>query len=502
MKKVLFILLVLVASMGFAQTPPNLSLTPVGSMCDLGNNAAATLLVPYFEVDSSDMTGMDTVIGLINVDNDPIVAHVTLWNVDSWAVMDFNIYMTGYDVATFSMRQILIYGRMPNNGCATKASRFTDRYIDCNGDGQYFDDAITHCDGLFSTVPALGCNYNMDIACYEDLTAAELADKQCKLSIGSYDGWNANYVGYITIDVTVTCNGGMQDTNANYFAADYIDTDNDGADIPDMGVLWNSNALLGDVIYYDYTNLKSDGVPPVHIEAFGETNSLPGHTWGMQPGSFGLGGYGINTFYFKYEDLFGYVAPLDAREQLPLRWGFRYIGNEAFDGGTEIDVWRSHNVTFDFWYVPDGPCNWGAMIYTTLYNPWDGTLGLPLPAATFFDEEEGTGEVTGGGISPPLPGGGGEWGPGNIPILETQRIDVAVPDWPLPAESGWAALAFDTDQFYPGSGFGIAFDQSWINVRYTGMDKYTVGMSAGSYLNGCVLVYDPVNFVFVPAPTH
>jgi hypothetical protein len=488
MKKVLFVLMTLVAAMGIAQTPPDAPVPPVGALCDLGNNVAASVLVPYFEVDSADMAGMDTLVGLVNVDDDPIVAHVVVWNVDSWGVFDFNIYLTGYDVVTFSMRQILIYGNMPNNGCATSSSRFTTRYIDCSGNGQYFDNAWTLNDGLFSVT-----GYAMDIACYDTISASTLADWQCKLSIGSYDGWNANYVGYITIDNTVTCNGGMQDGSLRYFQTNYIDTDNDAGNVPDHGVLENSNVMFGDIFYYDNANMQSDGVPLVHVEAFGEANALAGHTWGMLPASFAA--LGINTFYYKFES--GVFPPNDAREQLPLWWGFRYIGNAAFNGGTWVDVWRSHNAIFDHWFVGGGPCVWGGIgsAYTVLYNLFDGTLGLPRPALIVFDEEENTAQ-TGGGPSPPPPVAGFD-----LLYLETQRVEVSSADWPLVAESGWIAVAFDTDQYYTGAGFDNAFDQSWVNVRYSAIDKYTVGLSAGAYLNGCGLVWDGVG-AFAPVATH
>jgi hypothetical protein len=481
--------MVLIAAMGIAQTPPDPPVINVGSLCDLGNNTAASVLVPYFEVDSSDTAGLDTLVGLVNADDDPIVAHVVVWNVDSWGVFDFNIYLTGYDVVTFSMRQILVYGNMPNNGCATSSSRFTTRYIDCNGNGQYFDNAWTLNDGLFSVT-----GYAMDIACYDTISAATLADWQCKLSIGSYEGWNANYVGYITIDNTITCNGGMQDGSLRYFQTDYIDTDNDAGNTPDHGILENSNVMFGDIFFYSNADMVSDGMPLVHIEAFGEDNTLAGHTWGMTPADFAT--LGINTFYYKFES--GVFPPNDAREQLPLWWAFRYIGNAAFDGGTMVDVWRSHHPIFDHWYVPGGPCVWGGLgsAYTALYNLFDGTLGLPRPALIVFDEEENTAQ-TGGGPSPPPPVAGFD-----LLFLETQRVEVVSPDWPLVDESGWIAIAFDTDQYYTGAGFDNAFDQAWVNVRYQALDRYTVGLSAGSYLNGCILLWDAVNLQFTPYPTH
>lgn len=499
MKKLLFLTLaLLVTALSFAPTncpttsaaapvAPSAPVPPVGGLCDMGNNPAATLLVPYFEVDSANNLGLDTLCGIVNVAGHYVVAHVVVWNVDSWAVFDFNIVLTPYDLVTFSMRDILVNGNLPNNCCVSSSSRFRTVYVDCNGDGQYFGQAWTLNDGLFSAG-----GYNMDIACYGPLSG--LSNIQCKLSVGSYDGWNANYVGYLTIDNTLTCNGGMPDYNPlRYFSINYIDTNNDAA--ADHGVLENSNDLIGDIIFYDYANSQSDGMPMVHIEAFGENNLLAGHAWGMD--AFDFQGLGINTFWNKYEMFWAGIPPYDCRENLPLRWAFRYIGNEAFDGGTWVDVWRSHYPGWDHWYIPGGGCDWGGTIglaYTLLYDYVHGLYHLHPPALICYDEQEES--VSGGGPSPPPTSTFDEL------YLESQRVIVESPTWPLPAESGWCAIAFDTDALYDtGPGYGWSFDQSWLNVRYSALNKYTVGLSGGSYLNGCALVWDGAT-AFVPTPTH
>jgi len=487
MKTLLSILILALALTLAAQTPPDLPVRPAGSPCEQGTAPAATLLVPYFEVDSISPGGMDTLVGITNVDDDPIVAHVVVWNVDGWSVFAFNIYLTGYDVVTFSMRQVLLHGHMPNNGCATASSRFTTRYIDCNGNGLYFDNAWTANDGMFSS--SFGA---YDIACYDTTGPATLADWQCKLSIGSYDGWNADFVGYLTIDNVLTCGYGLPDTHpVPYFRTDYLDTNHDG--VRDHGILENSNSLMGDIFYYDHDANQSDGMPAVHIEAWGEQNALAGHSWGSRPAEWAEGG--VSTFYYKYEAIAGF-PPYDAREPLPLRWAFRYIGNAAFDGGTTVDVWRSHNAIFDHWMVNGGPCGWFdyGLAYTVLYNVFDGTLGLPRPRLTAWDEEENTVSGTGDGWP---------WGYGfDLIYLATQRVEVVSPDWPLVAESGWISLEFDTDQYWTGAGFGNAFDQSWVTVRYSALNKYTVGLNPGATLGGCAFDHDDDSGMYTLQPTH
>ena len=472
----------------FSQSPPTAPVPPSGALCDIGTNPAATLLVPYFEVDSADTSGMDTLVGVVNTSANELVARVVVWNVDAYSIFGFNIFLTGYDVVTFSMRQILVYGHLPNNACASTTYRFTSHNVDCDGDGRYFDNAWTENDGLFS---ADGTAW--DVACYTDVAAATLADWQCKLSIGSYDGYNTNYVGYLTIDNTITCAGGLQDVNtALYFKPNYLDTDGDG--VKDHGVLENSNVLMGDIIYFDHTHSLADAMPAVHIEAIGEASSLSGHTWGMLPQEWQ--DWGISSFYFKYESSIGMSLPVDAREPLPIEWGFRYIGNSSFDGGTWVDVWRSHNPSFDHWYMSGGPCDWGGSMgsaYTVIYDLSVGNIGYPFASGISFDEEEHTVQVADG--PPDLP-----W---FVPInLAAQRIQVESNTWPLVDESGWLVVHFDTDGRTFGPGFGNSFDQSWINVRYFANIKYSVGLSATAMINGCKMEHSDKFNMFYPAPTH
>jgi hypothetical protein len=367
-------------------TPPPAPIPPAGGPCDIGNNPAATLLVPYFSV-GLEPGGDDTQVVLVNTSDRPLVARVVVWNVDAWAVMGFNIWLYKHDVVPFSLRWLLVDGFFPNNGCPSPDFRFTLAYADCDGDGQYFDNAWSADDGLFSAA-----GFPFDTACYARAAPGALADWQCKLSIGSYDGPTDNLVGYLTVDTTITCAGGIPDTNPGpYFKTNYLDTDGDGT--PDHGVMENTNALMGDIYYLTPSAGTMDGIPAVHIEALGEANSLQGHTWGITPDRFIA--WGVHTFWSKYE-MDGYdpatLIPNDCRESLPLWWGFRYIVNAEFDGGTWVDAWRSHNPAFDHWYIRDGPCAWEGIgeIYTTLYDYFDGILSLPWPGLVIYDEEENT----------------------------------------------------------------------------------------------------------------
>src|ERR1019366_2295154 len=82
--------------------------------CAYDNVPAATLLVPYFKVSMNGVNPTlpsvpmtDTLVGIVNVSAPGVIAHVTVWNKYSRAVLDFNVPLTGKDVAAFSMRDIM-----------------------------------------------------------------------------------------------------------------------------------------------------------------------------------------------------------------------------------------------------------------------------------------------------------------------------------------------------------------------------------------------------------
>src|SRR5947208_8733771 len=68
--------------------------------CDIAVLPAATLLLPYFEVDfnSPQPTAKTTLFTIVNTTQIPQIAHVTLWTDWGFPIVDFNIFLTGYDV--------------------------------------------------------------------------------------------------------------------------------------------------------------------------------------------------------------------------------------------------------------------------------------------------------------------------------------------------------------------------------------------------------------------
>ena len=77
--------------------------------CDIGTAPAATLLLPYFEVETANR-GIDTLFTITNVSHLTTIAHVTVWTDWGYPVLTFNVPLTGYDVQSFSMYDIVVRG--------------------------------------------------------------------------------------------------------------------------------------------------------------------------------------------------------------------------------------------------------------------------------------------------------------------------------------------------------------------------------------------------------
>jgi hypothetical protein len=82
-------------------------------ICTIDAVPAATLLLPYFEVDLSNPNGLTTLFSVNNASATAVLVHVVLWSDLSVPVLDFNVYLTGYDVQSVNLRDIIINGNLP-----------------------------------------------------------------------------------------------------------------------------------------------------------------------------------------------------------------------------------------------------------------------------------------------------------------------------------------------------------------------------------------------------
>src|SRR5438045_924836 len=83
--------------------------------CDLSTTPAATLLLPYFEVAIHDVVNdaTNTIFSIINTVRTPQIARVTVWTDQGYPVIWFNVFLTGYDVQSISLYDVLARGAIP-----------------------------------------------------------------------------------------------------------------------------------------------------------------------------------------------------------------------------------------------------------------------------------------------------------------------------------------------------------------------------------------------------
>lgn len=439
----------------------------VAELCTIDAVPAATLLLPYFEVDLADPDGVDTLFSINNASNEPTVAHITLWGDWSRPTIAFNVFLTGYDVETFSLRDMFVGGNLPITSHATNDPM--DLISPHGNNAQWDSDPDEPTNPLFP-----GCDANLPIGTNPVLvpTPPFFADFIGRIrrghtgqpmdGVGTDECVGADYGdniarGYITIDNSVDCSL-LFPNESGYFAAPGFDS--------------KVNQLWGDWFIINGGSGMAQGDSLVHIEA--------------DPSSgFAAGDY---TFYGRYVD----GLATDQREPLATTWAARYFNGGGFDGGTDLLVWR------------DSKCDTTAMSYLCSDQPGNnGPPWFPLDETQVvaFDLAEQAAELctdvpgvpAPGGIAPPVPG------IAPIPVqcfeLETQRKAVGGdPDFDPPFDFGWLYLNLNftlgdtSGEVDPCHTDGLFNDlaQSWVTTNMTGFaSQLTVGFAGLQLVSAC-----------------
>lgn len=277
------------------------SLTPaLAQDCQVGQGLGSSLLIPYFEVDTSSGSGVTTLFSVNNESNSPALVRVVLWT--DWGIptLGFDVYLAARDLQSFNVRD-LFSGLLPSTGGGADLSGFP------------------FCGGSLSptyTNPALNFGQRATFAAYHRGLPNPTAGATQGLCAGENHG-DPIARGYITVDVVDECSGIRLDkiyTPANssypYFA-------NGGGS---TGIAIVSNRLWGDYFIVNPGQDFAQGGEAVPLWAdaglFNSANEL--------------------TFYGRFE---GYTAT-DERVPLPDLWSTRFLQGGPFSGGTELIVWR------------------------------------------------------------------------------------------------------------------------------------------------------------------
>jgi hypothetical protein len=269
---------------------------------------AATLLLPYFEVDLGDPNGRTTVFSVNNASASAAIAQVTIWT--DWGVpsFGFQIYLTGYDAQTIDLRNVF-NGILPVTADAGADPTDTKSHKGALSQDINFPGSVGPC-GSSQTLydqpdPTLGIKVQNLQRVHQGLSSS--IDNQC---------WGAPYGdgiarGYVTVDSITTCSLSTP-ADAGYQTA-IVDTRN---------ILWGDFTLL------DQSQQSAETATLVHIESC--SNPAVGNGAGLCP--FVAGDY---TFYGRYST----VAGQDQREPLPTTFASRYRYKKR-DKGTDLIVWR------------------------------------------------------------------------------------------------------------------------------------------------------------------
>jgi hypothetical protein len=253
------------------------------AQCAIQETPAATLLLPYFEVDLSTSTGRTTQVTVGNAFYSPVLVEAVVWSDLGVPIFSFDLALNGYQDVQFDLRTILEGATLP----ATTPNYTT--YPSCRG---FLPPA---------TIPLA------TLVSYQDALTGQPAASFGNLCAGRSLG-DTVARGYITFDVVPACTLRIQ-TDLGFFAAG------------GTGDITDDNAIFGDFQYVNTTARTSEGHPLVHLVADATA-----------PQTSTAGDY---TFYGAFD---AWTAA-DNREPLATEFAARYV-----PAGTDLIVWRDSKV--------------------------------------------------------------------------------------------------------------------------------------------------------------
>ncbi len=356
--------------------------------CDISVAPAATLLLPYFEVDLDNAAGETTLFTITNTSNLDQIAHVTLWTDYSFPVIDFNIFLTGYDVQAINLFDIISRGVIaPDAGTGTAIKTrgtFSDKNTALS---------LGACDRLPGALDPIYVT-RMQQAFTLGRVPAFGAAPGCNTVGNVHD----NAVGYATIDTADLCSTSLP-TDDGYFTTE----------------IRFDNVLIGDYQQVNSTDNFAQGNPMVHIRAIPE---------GGEPGTAGVIVNFDRTFYSRYQ-VGGGTA--DRRQPLPSVFAARWIQGGASTFQTSFKIWREGQTDAVGQGCADYPDN----------------VTSVAEIVRFDEAENAVGDVPQSRVSPPLTL--------DNTLPETSRTSVTdasvFPQLTNGAVGGWMYLNLDNDEF-------------------------------------------------------
>jgi len=413
MKRLAIILLL--ATPLFAATTRN------DDSCDIGLYPAATLLLPYFEVDlaARSGTGEHTIFTITNTSPYAQAARVTLWTSFGYPVIAFNIFLTGYDVQKISLFDVIKLGRIaPDVDMGSASSPVGEHSVE---DNPRLNEQS--CTELPQELPEVV------------ITRLQSAFTQGRIpERGEVPGCNTagpastNAVGYATVDVVGACTSTLP-TDDDYFSHE----------------IRFDNVLIGDYIQVNGDQEFAQGNPLVHIRAVPEGGMASSRRKSNLS----------RTFYSRLQHTAN-TRTLDSRQPLPAVFATRWISGGRGGFETFYKIWRESGGG------PDVEC---------LNFPQAASLAYT--EITRFDEDENPESFAGSPATVPL----------HAPVIWPSSLVDANNESIMPpntngAVAGW--MYFNLHNLKDGPAL-----QNWIVTSMRAEDRFSVDMDAISLGNGC-----------------
>jgi hypothetical protein len=438
------------------------------NVCAFDPAPAATLLFPFVSYNyDAGSNGYNTLMAITNVSADAQIAHVTVWTDYSTAILDFNILLTGYDVVTFDIRNILENGQLPvtvnddyaggifSDGPWSENNEIVSGSIPIpfpNPPDPEATDTL-NCLPTDEAYPGRFATEQIDefiLGFFEEwLTASQAGANyfdDCGAVLDPYQipgtWWTDRALGddtwmYITVDVVDVCRKSFPDS-PTYF----VDPASGGEALPD-------NVLIGDVAWVDAFNRFSEIDNAVHLEA--DTSIASVASTNLVDPRFPI------TFYSRYANP---NDVSDYREPLPTAWAMRYQYG-ALPGGTVLKTYvRAFKTTVganlddlivDGFLPPDALISLNCVAYTVY--AWDDDEAVLSAESRDPWSRPGTAAVVVENLLP----------------LETQEVDAE--QFSTVDTSGWFLFVWPWSNLQDPT---IALHyQTWMGVKYTAEGLYS-----------------------------
>lgn len=415
--------LILITAGAGAATVPSI-VTDNAATCDIGGYTAATLLLPYFEIDynAPATSAVDTVFTVMNTSKYPQIARMTIWTDLGFPAAWCPIFLTGYGATSISMYNVIARGNFP------VSSRFNVTGVlsaENLSNPNFLTD--TGCEHAGGNLPA-----DWRARLQRTLTTGEREGTSCRVS-----SQHEHAAGYVTIDLVNSCS-----------SASPLDP-----------VYWQEVILFDNVLTGDYERINPNvttgnyagGNPLVHIRAVPDGG--PAGSAGAQILPY--------TFYDRYTP--AAARHIDRRQPLPSVFAARWISGGRTGFMTNYIVWREGVV--------------GATHDECAYAK---NASVPLKSSMIvrFDEHENAVVLgCGGTCSAAMP----------VTSVVSSSSDLFPPAGTTSDVGGWMWISLDNGTAgSEGSPYSSARpSQNWIIVQMFAEGRYAVDYDATMIVNGC-----------------